>query len=132
MDKPVYAVDWDGTCVEDGLWPDMGRWLPGAVEALADLAEQGEVIIWSCRTAPVNPDGTKRTGRAILSDCNQIRRMLDAEGLREVDIHLHPWKPNAAFYIYNKALRFMEHFGWGTTLLAMRHFFEEDTCVNES
>lgn len=104
--KQKFAVDWDGTCVEDA-WPAMGDWLPGAIDALKHLSSLGSVTIWSCRTNPVYRDLTPRPIGESVAEVNAIREMLDKAGLRTVDIHDHKLgKPSADFYIDNKALRY--------------------------
>ena len=44
----MFVVDWDGTCVEE-VWPGMGDWLPGAVEALRAMSAVGKTVIYSLR-----------------------------------------------------------------------------------
>jgi 8-oxo-dGTP pyrophosphatase MutT (NUDIX family) len=46
----VIAIDFDGTICEEKEYPDFGDFLPGAVEALKELARQGHnLILWTCR-----------------------------------------------------------------------------------
>ena len=100
------AVDWDGTCIEDNHWPEMGGWLPGAKEALYALAhEYDEVVIWTCRTAPVDTD--ERTARDPEEQIWAITRMLeDARMPLNVFVWEHDWKPLAEAYIDNRAIVF--------------------------
>ncbi len=54
----ILAIDFDGTIVED-QFPEVGKMIPGASEAINQLYADGyTIIIWSCRT------GIKKT-RAI-------------------------------------------------------------------
>lgn len=44
------AIDWDGTIVHDGAYPDAGFFKPHAVRVIKRIiAEGGEVVIWTCR-----------------------------------------------------------------------------------
>jgi hypothetical protein len=46
----IIAIDFDGTIVED-RFPDVGKMIPGAREAINQLYADGyTIIIWSCRT----------------------------------------------------------------------------------
>jgi hypothetical protein len=116
--KPALAVDWDGTLVTDA-WPEMGKWLPGARQALHRLVTDYEVYIWSCRTANAEKDDwdTPRPEEAE-REVASIRHMLDDAGLQEVHIWQRDFKPPAVAYIDNKAVHFDGH--WGPTLRALR------------
>jgi hypothetical protein len=100
------AVDWDGTCIVDDAWPDMAEWLPGAVDALWDLASKyEEVVIWTCRTAPVERD--ECTFRDNRDQVRAIAGMLEAANLPDnVVIWTAPYKPPAKAYIDNRAIHF--------------------------
>lgn len=44
------AIDYDGTIVEDGAYPHIGEPLPGAIETMDAMLEEGyEIVIWTCR-----------------------------------------------------------------------------------
>ena len=108
--KYTIAVDWDATCVE-GVWPDMGDWLPGAVEALHELDKIGEVVIWSCRVAPFefHEPGRNVTWRDEIVTAQEIaavKNMLDAVNLEHIEVWTRPYKPPALVYIDDKAVRF--------------------------
>lgn len=100
------AVDWDGTCVDDHAWPEMGEWLPGAITALRFLANEfDEVAIFSCRIAPVDTDGV--TPHDPSWQVSEIHRMLSqAELPHNVFVWQEAYKPPADFYIDNHAVRF--------------------------
>lgn len=102
-----WAIDWDATCVE-GKWPEMGNWLPGAVEALRELVKHGEVVIHSCRVAPYEfqAEQVRRDPAKVAEEINGIRRMLDAEGLHEVVIWTRDYKPPAVSYVDDRARRY--------------------------
>lgn len=108
VSTPNFVVDWDGTCAEDS-WPKMGKWLPGAVDALRALTKLGTVEIDSCRCNPYEHgfDGiTLRPAHITADAILSIRSMLDAEGLHMVRIHTTTGKPSGVEYIDNKARRF--------------------------
>jgi hypothetical protein len=48
--KKIIAIDFDGTIVED-QFPEIGKLMPGAKEAINELYHSGDVtiIIWTCR-----------------------------------------------------------------------------------
>lgn len=112
--KPRVAVDWDGTCVPSA-WPDQPtQWLPGAKKALRALDELGyEIVIWSCRIAPVEfptkerpEDDTPRDQREVLDEVDYIELMLDDAGLGHVEVWRRPFKPPAVLYIDDRAHHF--------------------------
>ena len=44
------AVDWDGTFVDDGQFPEIGEPKPNAVKVVKRLIDSGaRIIIWTCR-----------------------------------------------------------------------------------
>lgn len=124
--KRAIAVDWDGTCVEQ-TWPEFSPWLPGAPEALRELANEYDVYIWS----------TRIVGREYLdwhvalpqeevdAQINYIRQMLNEAGLEDVHIfEAYPGygigKLSAIAYIDDKAIQFKG--SWGDTLADLRRF----------
>ena len=55
----IYAVDFDGTIVED-KFPQIGKLIPFALESLRKLQSQGHIIIlWTCRTGKDLEDALK-------------------------------------------------------------------------
>jgi hypothetical protein len=106
----MFAVDWDGTCVEDA-WPAMGAWLDDAPEALRELSSIGHTVIYTCRVAPAefHDMDAVRDPALVQKEIDGIRAMLDAEGLQAVEIWLRPFKPPALEYIDNRARRFFGH-----------------------
>lgn len=104
------AVDFDGTLCEDA-YPEIGAVKPGAVEALRQLRAAGFfILIWSCRTCswdahlyPSDPDlhpYDREPVQAMVAwlEANQIPFDAIDDGQRG--------KPNAAFYIDDKGVRF--------------------------
>lgn len=120
--RAVFVVDWDDTCVverrPDGslYWPDSGPWLPGAPEALRELSRAGKTVIYSLRGHLYERDDkTRRSPEAVEESISVIRRMLDAEGLQEIEVYPPDrGKPPAMFYIDDKAVRFTGD--WSSTL----------------
>lgn len=100
------AVDWDGTCIVDHTWPEMGDWLPGAKEALYRLAHiYDEVVIHTLRVAPVALD--ERTYRDPLDQIDAIAVMLEEARMPwNVYVWTKPYKPPAEFYVDDRAIRF--------------------------
>lgn len=104
-EPPVFAVDFDGTCVEN-VWPDMGDWLPGAVDGLKALDELGTVVIHSCRVASVNIDGSPRTESETYQAKFEVQDKLKEAGLGHLEVWTRPYKPPAMVYIDDRALQF--------------------------
>lgn len=102
----TFAVDWDGTCVENA-YPDMGDWLPGAIEGLQQLDELGTVVIHTCRVAPAS-FGTEewRDPLDVAAEIAAIKRMLRKRDLGHVEVWTKPWKPPAFVYIDDKGVHF--------------------------
>ena len=105
-DKTV-CLDWDGTCVEN-KWPDMGDWMPGAVEAIERLHHSGlKLIVFSARLSPINPFlGTDRPPIEVMVETDRVRGMLDEAGLYYVDIWTSAGKPGAFVYVDDRAERY--------------------------
>jgi hypothetical protein len=110
--RPIIAVDWDGTCVEQ-KWPAQGDWLPGAVKALKRLVKDYRVLIYTTRIVGVSYyDWNEVLPReSVQGEIKYIRRMLDEAGLEEVGIFESypggiPGKLSAAAYIDDKAVPF--------------------------
>lgn len=115
-----FAVDFDGTLIEDDHYPLMGPWIPGAVEALRKLQRIGDVVIYTCRTASDDwVTGEPRTSAEVEHDLAQIETMLFQAGLGDIEVWTKPYKPPAAVYIDNRAVRFSGN--WGAT---MQHVFD--------
>lgn len=107
MKPPVFAVDFDGTLVEDDKYPDIGEWLPGAANAIRELERHGRVVVFSCRTAPVHHN-TEEPRDEIHIDHGiwMMQRKLAEEGLGHLEIWTKPYKPPATVYIDNKGISF--------------------------
>lgn len=122
--KPTVAVDFDGTIVENA-WPGIGEFNHDAVNALKEIQTFAKIIVWTCRIAPMEPDGiTPRSAALVQIEKNKIREKLDEAGLYTAEIWDHsrtPWKPNAAAYIDDKAIRFTGRKGsWRATVEKLR------------
>jgi hypothetical protein len=115
--RPVYCVDWDGVCVEES-WPEMGDWLPGAIDGLTKLAEKGKTVVFSARCNRLEYDGvTPRPPGASLLEEARIRAMLTEAGLPDVEVYpAGLGKPPAKYYIDDRAVR---HHSWGWTLMTI-------------
>lgn len=113
--RPVYVVDWDGTCVEE-IWPDMGDWLPGAIDSLHELASRGKTVVYSTRLNVMEYGHDEiRPSTIVETETQLMREMLDQAGLRHVDIYpSNLGKPPGEFYIDDKALSFSGN--WTTTM----------------
>ena len=105
--RSKYVVDWDGTCVEE-CWPEQGDWLPGAVEALRQMADDGRVVIYSLRCHLYEMDDvTPRYQGAVAESVRLIREKLDSAGL--YDVRIYPpdrGKPPGKYYIDDRAVHY--------------------------
>lgn len=116
--RAVYVVDWDGTCVEE-VWPGMGDWLPGAVDALRELSSRGKTVIYSLRTHNYEVDDvTPRRPVDQVDETLAIRRMLDEAGLHDIEVYPNGrGKPPGKFYIDDRAVVFSgDPDGWERVL----------------
>lgn len=60
-----YSVDWDGTIVDEGLYPAIGEPKPNAIKVIKRLIEEGnKIIIWTCR-------GGENQAKAIIDVLNK-------------------------------------------------------------
>lgn len=114
MERTKYVVDWDGTCVEE-RWPDMGDWLPGAIESLHALVADGKTVIYSLRCSEYELDDvTLRPEGAAAAEAQRIRNMLDAAGLQSIEIFPNDrGKPHGKYYIDDRAVA---HGSWYATM----------------
>lgn len=118
--KRAIAVDWDGTCVEQ-TWPEFSPWLPGAQEALRELADEYDVYIWSTRIVGREYLDWEKVlpQEEVDAQIAYIRSMLDEAGLEDVHIfESYPGhgigKLSAIAYIDDKAIQFKGD--WDQTL----------------
>lgn len=119
--RPVFVVDWDGTCVaeyrEDGTayWPEMGPWLPpdpvtGVTpqDALHELSRRGKTVIFTARLNTLAYNHVDyNTPEYMEEQTATVRRYLDEAALEHIDIYPAGYgKPCGEFYIDDKALTF--------------------------
>jgi len=106
MHPHTIAVDFDGTLVENS-WPEIGDWMPGAIQAMRQLNEAGiHLVVHTARIAPVNPYGLERPMHEVLAEIARVRQYLDEAGLTFMQIHTQPWKPGATVYVDDRAERY--------------------------
>ena len=107
-----FAVDFDGTLVEDDKYPLIGEWLPGATEFLQALERIGRVVIYTCRTAPAHHlTEEPRRQEDVDDEIARIRDVLREQDFGHLEIWTKPYKPPAAAYIDNKAVLADRDFG---------------------
>jgi hypothetical protein len=125
--KRTIIVDWDGTCVIPA-WPAQPiEWMPGALRALHDMSSYANVVIFSARTSPWNPETWEPAHPDdVAEEVAYIRRMLDRENLHHIGIWTHPGKPTGDVYIDDKAERYNQRpHSWDKLRRKMRMRFEE-------
>lgn len=103
----IIAVDFDGTIVEHAF-PEIGKELPGAFDALKMMKEAGhKLILWTCR----NDEDSYLDGRKVLTEavdfCRENGVEFDAvnENLKELSFQPYP-KIYADLYIDDRAVEF--------------------------
>lgn len=109
--RPIIALDYDGTVVSNA-WPEHGTPQPGAAKVLKKLSNEFDLIIHTCRIAPVDMDGSRRTGTEVAKEITAIHNKLKKMGLPWLPIHQDPWKPGADLYLDDKG---MHHQNWSKT-----------------
>jgi hypothetical protein len=101
MNRPVFAVDLDGTLAhEEGEYnPDkVGKPFDGARQFLEALKVYGDVLIYTCRTsADVYPLDA-------LWNARTVRKWLEEHDMPFDEVYVGNGKPNATFYIDNKGV----------------------------
>jgi len=100
--RATVAVDIDGTLCHYEGWFGHERFgcvFPGAKEFLSKLAEEFDIIIYSCRTSEeINSPG--ETAQAITN----IQKWLESNGLIYHHIYVGKGKPIALFYVDDRAV----------------------------
>lgn len=101
------VVDLDGTLVDE-KWPELGDFLPGAVEAMQTFHNLGHTItVDSCRLNPHKMFSRElRDPEELEAEIQRLRDKLDSAGLSFVYIWTKHGKPHADIYIDNKGERF--------------------------
>lgn len=98
------ALDLDGTLVEN-RWPELGPWMPGAVEAVRLLLREGHrCYVYSARLGPTWLDGSDRSPAEVMAAIAEVRDRLDQAGLREVDIWTGAGKPFWSLLVDDRCL----------------------------
>ena len=101
------VVDFDGTLVESA-WPDIGDWMPGAIEAMFNLHLLGfHIILNSVRLLPIHyQTGTELSPAFVMIETQKVRAKLEEAGLGFIEIWNRAGKPPAAVYIDDRAERY--------------------------
>lgn len=108
MQKPVLAIDFDGT-ICDHRFPECGPLKEGVVAAIQKISERFEIIIWSCRA-----NGNLNTDDRYIKDMIEY---LNRHNIPYDRIDMgNEGKVIADLYIDDKAIRFND---WATTLMAL-------------
>lgn len=111
----IYAVDFDGTIVEDEF-PKIGRAIPTVQEFIKAKKSQGDkFILWTCRTGDYL--------NAAIDYCHSVGISFDAinDNVKEVmeEYGDNPRKVFADFYIDNKNTVIVNDLGQSLTTLRM-------------
>ena len=101
------VVDLDGTLVDE-RWPELGDFLPGAVEAMQTFHSLGHTItVDSCRLNPYKMFSRElRDPEELEAEIQRLRDKLDSAGLSFVYIWTKHGKPYADLYIDNNGERY--------------------------
>jgi hypothetical protein len=105
--KLTVVLDLDGTLVEN-KWPDLGDWMPGAIEAVKRLHYAGlKLVVFSARLSPYDPfTFEEREPMEVHSEIQRVRDLLDSADLYFVDIWTVPGKPGGFVYVDDRAERY--------------------------
>jgi hypothetical protein len=107
VSQHTIVLDLDGTLVENH-WPDLGDWMPGAIEEIGRLHATGKFHfkLFSARLSPYTPWGVPREEYLVAAELRAVRDKLDSAGLTFVDIWRLPGKPGGDVYVDDKAERY--------------------------
>lgn len=104
--RHIIAIDLDGTLI-DNIWPQMGAWKPGAVDAIKRFQQEGYVVmVFTIRISPYWLDGKLRDPAQVERDIQAVRDKLDEAGLSSVLIWTKQGKPPFSRLIDDKAIHF--------------------------
>lgn len=104
--RPLIAIDLDGTLIEQRWWPQLGPLKPGAVKYVTMLLRDNDVTIFTARINKLDLDGKRRSQEEVDQEIQNIRELLDSNGLQEVEIHVTKGKPSALLFIDDRAICF--------------------------
>jgi len=103
-DKNIVAVDFDGVIHKNSQGFHNGKiyddLIDGTVEGLEFLSEKYELVIYTCKANPSRPLIEGKTGKQLIKDW-LIEKKID-HFFKEIYFE----KPNAKFYIDDKAITF--------------------------
>lgn len=121
MARHNVTIDWDGCWVRN-TFPEIGEPAPGAIEAMRELQEICNPIIFTCRVAPMEIDSfTPRPAALVQQEKQKITDVLESCGLYNIPIWDKPWKPLAAAYVDDKAVRYNGRSnGWDVALMQVK------------
>jgi hypothetical protein len=111
--RPTIALDYDGTIVSNA-WPEHGDPEPNAARNIKHLLKTFDIIIHTSRIAPVDMEGSFRTGTQVAKEITAIHNKLRKMGLPWLPIHQLPWKPGADLYLDDKGMHYNGN--WDETL----------------
>jgi len=113
------CIDFDGVIHDnyDGFGDGTiyGPILPGASEAVKQLAERYNIIIFTAKAKPDRPLINDKTGAELVMD------WLEKHNLSQYVQEVTSEKPRALVYIDDKAIRFTD---WDSTLNQFKQFYE--------
>lgn len=121
------AVDLDGTLVQPSIDPTTGEEtkddvpVEGSVEAMSQLAQEGHrLTVFTSRFAPM-PETEKQRKK------EEIEQLLQGLGFPPMEVWTGTHKPDADFFIDDKAVTFDDD--WGLALAQLQYMMEERGLV---
>jgi hypothetical protein len=107
---PTICVDFDGT-LHDGVFPNLGKPMPGAKEALALFRAVGfYIVVFSCRTAGRYPLLFGYEQGLAKPVAQEMKQWLDRREMSYDEIDDGTLgKPIADYYIDDRAIRFNDN-----------------------
>jgi len=113
------CIDFDGVIHDNydgfGDGTTYGPIIPGASEAVKQLAERYNIIIFTAKAKPDRPLINGKTGAELVMD------WLEKHNLSQYVQEVTSEKPRALVYIDDKAIRFTD---WDSTLDQFKQFYE--------
>jgi hypothetical protein len=90
----------------ENRWPELGSFMPGAIEAANTLHAAGlSLVLQSCRLSPVNPFTGELNDQSITDrEIEKVRNLLNRAGLDFINVWTGPGKAGGWRYVDDRGI----------------------------